>query len=135
MTHGWKNYKILIMNLFILIVFGFIQSLLEPLLWGIASYAFFILLVKDDRRWQIGAWITACLYFLWSEVISGLIIKAMGIGFSGQNISEFMADENWNIDLFDVFFSIGLAYGGFVLGRVILKKVARQLIVKEIDRQ
>ena len=75
------------------------------------------------------------LVFFWSEVISGLIIKAMGIGFSDQNISEYMADQNWNIDLFDVFFSIGLAYGGFVLGRVILKKVARQLIVKEIDRQ
>ncbi len=113
--------------LIIFIIFGLIQMLLDPFLWGIASYAVFMLLTKNDRRWQIGAWGSAALFFLWDEVVGSTLMSAVGLSMSDENIMEFMGPDVWNIDLFDIVSSIGLAFGGFVLGRLILKKVAKIL--------
>lgn len=111
----------------IFMLFGIIQMMLDPFLWGIASYAIFILLTKSDRRWQIGAWISAVLFFVWDEVVCSTLMNAVGLSMSDESITDFMGPDMWNIDVFDVLLSIGLAFGGFVLGRLMLKRVARFL--------
>ena len=113
--------------LVIFMLFGLIQMILDPFLWGIASYAIFILLTKSDKRWQIGAWISASLFFLWDEVVCSTLMNAVGFSMSDDSITDFMGPDMWNIDLFDIVTSVGLAFGGFALGRLILRRVARAL--------
>ena len=45
------------------------------------------------------------------------------------DVSEFMGADIWDIDSFDVALSIGLAFGGYVVGRFLVKKAARALSV------
>ena len=113
--------------LIIFMLYGFILMMLDPFLWGIASYAIFMLLTKNDRRWQIGAWISAALFFMWDEVVCGALMNAVGVSLSDESITDFMGPDIWSIGVFDVLWSIGLAFGGFVLGRLMLKRVARAL--------
>ncbi len=115
------------MMLVIFMFCGLIQMIMDAFLWGIASYAVFMLLAKNDRRWQIGAWTSAAIFFLWDEVVGSILMNAVGLSMSDESITEFMGPDMWSIDLFDIVNSFGLAFGGFVLGRVILKKVAKAL--------
>lgn len=121
--------------LIIVMIFGLIQMILDAFLWGIASYAVFMLLAKSDRRWQVGAWISAVIFFLWEEVVCSTIMNAVGLNMSDESIMDFVGPNMWDIDLFDVITSIGLAFGGFAIGRVILKRVAQVLQEKKTGQQ
>ncbi len=108
----------------VFMLFGFIQLLLDPFLWGITSYAMFVLLTKNDKRWQIGAWGSAALFFVWNELVCCLLMNAIGMSVADEGIADIAGPNMWDIGVFDFLLSIGLAFGGFVLGRLILKKVA-----------
>lgn len=116
-------------------VFGLIQMILDAFLWGVASYAIFMLLAKSDRRWQLGAWLSAVIFFLWDEVVCSTIMNAVGLNMSDQSITDFLGPNMWDIDLFDVITSIGLAFAGFAIGRLILKRVAQVLQEKKTGHQ
>jgi len=107
------------------IVFGHVQMALGGLLWGIAAYAVFIILVRNDRYWQIGAWVSATLFFGW-QVISITMAEAADFRF-GEGTSESVEARTWNISVYLAVVSIGLAFVGFVIGRLLVKKAAEGL--------
>ena len=108
------------------IVFGHVQMALGGLLWGIAAYAVFIILVRNDRYWQIGAWVSAVLFFAWDKIVVSTLMAAAGVRYSDE-ISESVGAEIWDINLYVIVLSIGLAFVGFVLGRWLVKRAAEAL--------
>jgi len=106
-----------------LMLFGFMQMLVDAALWGIAAYLIFVLISPDQKRFQAAAWISAGIYFVWDEVIGSGFLSGAGVRFTNRDVSRFVGEDFTNIDFFDVLLSIGFAYGGFYLGRYLFRRV------------
>jgi len=106
-----------------LMLFGFMTMLVDAALWGIAAYLIFVLISHDQKHCQLAAWISAAIYFVWDEVIGSGVISGAGVNFTNRDVSRLVGDDFAGIDFFDVLFSVGLAYGGFFLGRYLFRCV------------
>lgn len=106
-----------------LMLFGFMQMLVNAALWGIAAYLIFVLIAPDQKRFQTAAWISAVIYFFWDEVIGSGFLSGAGVCFTNRDVSRFVGDDFASVDFFDVLLSVGLAYGGFYLGRYLFRRV------------
>jgi len=96
--------------------------IVDAALWGIAAYLIFVLIAQDQKRWQLAAWISAGIYFVWDEIISSCILSDAGIQFTNREVSRLVGNDLGSIDVFDAVLSVGLAYGGFVLGRSLFRR-------------
>ena len=100
-----------------LMLFGFMLMLVDAALWGIAAYVVFVLISPDQKRWQAAAWISAGIYVVWDAVISSGFLSATGVRFTDPDVSRLVGEDLTSIGFFDLLLSVGLAYGGFFLGR------------------
>ena len=123
------------MTLVMLAIWGLVQWVLDPLLWGIASYTMFMLLVRRDRWWQVGAWVSAGLYFVWDDVLPRTLLGAEGMSGLMEDVSHLVGTDIRDVDASDVVLSVALALGGFAIGRILVKRVASVLAAEGFGQQ
>ena len=101
--------------------------LLDHLLWGVTFYALFVLLTGSDRKWIIGGIAASLLFFLWDEILSSRLIAAIGMSMEDEDIAEFTGPDIWTTNWADAGISLGLAFAGFAIGRVIIRGACNKL--------
>lgn len=111
---------------FVFILLSLAALLLMVLLWGIGSYAAFILLMGSDRQWHGAGW-TSALLFVGFAHVGNAVRDAGGMAFTDQGVSDFAEPATLGLNLFAALVNLALALGGFAVGRRIVKDVARTL--------
>ncbi len=115
------------MKIVIFTAYGFITMLLNPLLWGVTFYALFILITRSDRKWIIGGIASSLLFFLWDEIVCVQIMGAVGMSMGDEDIADFVGTDVWTTSVADAGISVGLAFAGFAVGRMIIRGACNAL--------
>lgn len=118
-----------------LMLFGFLQMIVDATLWGISAYMIFVLIAKNQKHWQLGAWISAGTYFIWDEIIGSWFLSGAGVRVTNREISQLVGNDFANVDFFDLLLSIALAFGGFVLGRLMFRRATTGLALPVPDTE
>ncbi|ODS29702.1 MAG: hypothetical protein SCARUB_05197 [Candidatus Scalindua rubra] len=107
----------------LLVLSGFIAYAIDGLLWGLAGNILFRYIGGNQDKWPVGAFFTWLAYFIWDEIFMNQIMGNIGLSIDNQEVIEFIGEDIFSFDIFDIAISIGVIFGGFKLAQKIIVHV------------
>lgn len=107
----------------LLVLSGFITYAIDGLLWGLGGNILFRYIGGNQDKWPVGAFFTWLAYFIWDEIFMNQIMGNMGLSFDNQEVIDFIGEDIFSFDVFDIGISIAVIFGGFKIAQQIIDKV------------
>ena len=104
-------------------LFGILSYAIDGLLWGFAGNILFKYIGATQNKWPVGAFFTWLAYFIWDEVFSNQVVGNIGLSIENQEVVDFIGEDMFSIEIFDITFSLVVIFGGFFIAQLIIKKV------------
>ena len=102
---------------------GILTYAIDGLLWGFAGNILFKYIGATKDKWPVGAFFTWLAYFIWDEVFLNQIMGNIGLSVENQEVDDFLGDDIFSIEIFDITFTLVVIFGGFKIGQQIIEKV------------
>jgi hypothetical protein len=105
------------------LIYGWTQNIVEPLLWAIAGCVFFRLFSGKKKTWFLGAFTTGIVYFLYHTVFFNWYIRESGTQVTAENqeLNSLFQETLENIDfVWDIILPFVIICIGFIISQKII---------------
>ena len=96
---------------------------IDGLLWIFSENILYRYICGNQNKWPIGSFFTWLAYFIWDEVFLNQIMGNIGLSFENQEVDDFLGEDIFSIEIFDITFTLVVIFGGFKIGQQIIEKV------------
>ena len=103
----------------LLVAYGLLSTVIEPLVWGIAVYALWFAL-GHTRGWVALGVVGATAYFLYEEVVLTFLLSRAGMVFTDPEVVDLIGASPWELDWVGVFTAWVLPFGSVWVGSVLV---------------